>query len=212
MYRSSSWGKRGSCDWHRSSTKARDRWRPISAHSSSNPCFFRFRFRVAGRFHCRQHPLSIVDTDSASCCSPETSSSRVGLLHSFVRSPSISQRAFSDSELSLKELFRQGRGRNVKHFSGELKPVLLGWVNYFSLAEVKIHFEELDGWIRRRLRCLLFLLIVSSERKCYCHRRIGRICSLSFPTLCPVHPAEYSKVADTRSKDSEARLTSAYPS
>jgi len=56
----------------------------------------------------------------------------------------------------LKELFRQGRGRNLKRFTRELKPVLVGWVNYFSLAEVKVSFEELDGWIRRRLRCLLW--------------------------------------------------------
>ena len=31
-----------------------------------------------------------------------------------------------------------------------------GWVNYFRLAEVKGIFEELDGWIRRKLRCILW--------------------------------------------------------
>jgi hypothetical protein len=29
-------------------------------------------------------------------------------------------------------------------------------VNYFRLAEVKGIFEELDGWIRRKLRCVLW--------------------------------------------------------
>ena len=38
----------------------------------------------------------------------------------------------------------------------ELTPLLRGWVNYFRLAEVKGVFEELDGWIRRKLRCLLW--------------------------------------------------------
>jgi RNA-directed DNA polymerase len=56
----------------------------------------------------------------------------------------------------LKDLFRQGRGRNIKRFIEELKPVLVGWANYFSLSDVKGNFEELDGWIRRRLRCLLW--------------------------------------------------------
>lgn len=56
----------------------------------------------------------------------------------------------------LKELFRKGRGRNLGRFIKELKPVLLGWVNYFSLADVKSTFDALDGWIRRRLRCLLW--------------------------------------------------------
>lgn len=56
----------------------------------------------------------------------------------------------------LRELFRQGRGRSLGQLIEELKPVLRGWVNYFRLAEVKGVFEELDGWIRRRLRCILW--------------------------------------------------------
>ena len=56
----------------------------------------------------------------------------------------------------LKELFRAGRGRNLAKFITELTPVLRGWVNYFRLAEVKGVFEEFDGWIRRKLRCVLW--------------------------------------------------------
>jgi RNA-directed DNA polymerase len=56
----------------------------------------------------------------------------------------------------LKELFRAGRGRNLVRFIEELRLVLRGWVNYFRLAEVKGVFEELDGWIRRKLRCILW--------------------------------------------------------
>ena len=29
-------------------------------------------------------------------------------------------------------------------------------MNYFRLAEVKGIFEELDGWIRRKLRCVIW--------------------------------------------------------
>ncbi len=56
----------------------------------------------------------------------------------------------------LKEMFRAGRGRNLVRFIHELTPVLRGWVNYFRLAEVKGVFEDLDGWIRRKLRCILW--------------------------------------------------------
>ncbi|MDT8451974.1 MAG: group II intron maturase-specific domain-containing protein [Gammaproteobacteria bacterium] len=38
----------------------------------------------------------------------------------------------------------------------ELAPKLRGWVNYFRLAGVKGIFEELDGWIRRHLRKILW--------------------------------------------------------
>jgi group II intron reverse transcriptase/maturase len=54
----------------------------------------------------------------------------------------------------LKLLFRQGRGRNLKKFIEELRSILLGWINYFRLSEVKGVFEALDSWIRRCLRCM----------------------------------------------------------
>jgi group II intron reverse transcriptase/maturase len=57
----------------------------------------------------------------------------------------------------LREIFRRGRGRNLsKLIEGELTPLLRGWMNYFRLAQVKGIFEELDGWIRRKLRCLIW--------------------------------------------------------
>lgn len=57
----------------------------------------------------------------------------------------------------LKDLFRQGRGRNLGRFIKEdLTPLLRGWVNYFRLAEVRGVFEELDQWLRRHLRCVLW--------------------------------------------------------
>lgn len=57
----------------------------------------------------------------------------------------------------LRAAFRRGRGRNLGRFiTEELKPLLTGWINYFGLAEVKGVFEELDGWIRRKLRNILW--------------------------------------------------------
>jgi RNA-directed DNA polymerase len=57
----------------------------------------------------------------------------------------------------LKDLFRRGRGRNLGRFiRDDLVPVLRGWINYFGLAEVKGVFEDLDQWIRHKLRCILW--------------------------------------------------------
>jgi len=54
-------------------------------------------------------------------------------------------------------LFRQGRGRNVGNFIKEdLTPFIRGWINYFKLTETKQFAEELDGWIRRRLRNIIW--------------------------------------------------------
>ncbi len=56
----------------------------------------------------------------------------------------------------LRATFRQGRGRSVGATLEELTPILRGWINYFRLAQVKQVFEELDGWLRRKLRCILW--------------------------------------------------------
>jgi RNA-directed DNA polymerase len=63
-------------------------------------------------------------------------------------------RSWKDKE-EVKELFRQGRGWSLKRTVDELTPFLRGWGNYFKLAQVKNVFEELDGWIRRRIRCII---------------------------------------------------------
>src|SRR5713226_3112098 len=57
----------------------------------------------------------------------------------------------------LREIFRRGRGRNLGQLiEVELTPLLRGWMNYFRLAEVKGIFEEMDSWIRRKLRGLIW--------------------------------------------------------
>ena len=60
-------------------------------------------------------------------------------------------------KVKLREILRRGRGRNIgRLIEEELTPLLRGWMNYFRLAEVKGIFEELDGWIRRKLRCVIW--------------------------------------------------------
>jgi RNA-directed DNA polymerase len=71
-----------------------------------------------------------------------------------IRVPEKSVKRFRQN---LKELFRRGRGRNLRRFIREtLNPMLRGWINYFRLSEVKGFAEKLDGWVRRRLRNILW--------------------------------------------------------
>jgi Group II intron, maturase-specific domain len=44
----------------------------------------------------------------------------------------------------------------MAHTIKDLVPVLRGWINYFRLAQVNGTFEDLDGWLRRKLRCILW--------------------------------------------------------
>ena len=56
----------------------------------------------------------------------------------------------------VKERLRRGRGQSLSKTIAELTPLLRGWLNYFRLAQVKGVFEDLDKWLRHRLRCLLW--------------------------------------------------------
>jgi group II intron reverse transcriptase/maturase len=56
----------------------------------------------------------------------------------------------------VRELSHTGRGRSLRHTIEELNPLLRGWINYFRLTDSNSVLDELDGWVRRRLRCLLW--------------------------------------------------------
>jgi RNA-directed DNA polymerase len=56
----------------------------------------------------------------------------------------------------VRKITKKGRGRNIKKVIEELTPKLRGWTVYFREAEVKGTFKELDGWIRRKLRCIMW--------------------------------------------------------
>ena len=34
--------------------------------------------------------------------------------------------------------------------------MIRGWVAYFRMSDVRLSFEKLDEWLRRKLRCLLW--------------------------------------------------------
>jgi group II intron reverse transcriptase/maturase len=56
----------------------------------------------------------------------------------------------------LRKTMREARGKSLKQTIERLNPVLRGWIAYFRLTEVKGLLEELDGWIRRKLRTVLW--------------------------------------------------------
>ena len=55
---------------------------------------------------------------------------------------------------AMRQKFREGRGRNVRAFLESLQPKLRGWASYFSVAETRKVFEDLDQWLRRKVRCM----------------------------------------------------------
>lgn len=56
----------------------------------------------------------------------------------------------------LRELLRGARGRKMADVIERINPVLRGWAGYFKLSQSKRPLEELDGWVRHKLRCVLW--------------------------------------------------------
>ena len=56
----------------------------------------------------------------------------------------------------IREVLKGARGRSLTTVITKLNPILRGWMAYFKLTETKQALEALDGWIRRKLRCILW--------------------------------------------------------
>ena len=56
----------------------------------------------------------------------------------------------------MRDIIVGNSSRNLGKTIDALNPVLRGWMSYFRLTEVRGVLQELDGWIRRKLRCLLW--------------------------------------------------------
>jgi hypothetical protein len=54
------------------------------------------------------------------------------------------------------EVLKGARGRKLSHTIEQLNPVPRGWGAYIQLTETRQALEEVDGWIRRKLRCILW--------------------------------------------------------
>lgn len=54
----------------------------------------------------------------------------------------------------VKEITRRNRGVNFEQVVKELNLIITGWSNYFRLANKWLStIRDLDGWVRRKLRC-----------------------------------------------------------
>jgi RNA-directed DNA polymerase len=56
----------------------------------------------------------------------------------------------------VRSLTRRSRSENLEDRVKRVSAYLAGWIGYFSLADTPSVFDDLDGWIRRRLRACLW--------------------------------------------------------
>lgn len=98
-----------------------------------------------------------VNREKSACARP---CERRFLGYSFTRQEQARLKIAFESRKRLYEKVREhqraGRGKSLAATISALNPLLRGWISYFRLTEVKSVLEELDGWVRHRLRGLLW--------------------------------------------------------
>lgn len=66
----------------------------------------------------------------------------------------VADKSIKSLKIKLKELTKRNRGYKLTDIVKEINAVIIGWTNYFHLANTWLGtFKELDGWLRRKLRC-----------------------------------------------------------
>ncbi len=76
--------------------------------------------------------------------------------HSILKDGSLGLSKQSEKRLrqKVKQITCRNRAVNTEQMISELHVALKGWLQYFKRARMKSKLEAIDGWIRRRLRCV----------------------------------------------------------
>jgi RNA-directed DNA polymerase len=66
----------------------------------------------------------------------------------------IAPQSLDRAKERVRRITRRSRGVSIEEVIDELNTFLMGWVTYFRYAECRRHLRDMDGWVRRKLRCL----------------------------------------------------------
>ncbi len=68
----------------------------------------------------------------------------------------IAPKAVQRFKRRVRQLTRRSRGVSLTQMVGQLALYLRGWCGYFGFCETSTELRDLDSWIRRRLRCVIW--------------------------------------------------------
>jgi hypothetical protein len=73
----------------------------------------------------------------------------------------------------IRRLTRRNIGRSLDQIRDRLNPVIIGWTNYYALADAKGHMERLDEHLRRRLRQIVWKQWKTPKKRYHSLRALG---------------------------------------
>lgn len=68
----------------------------------------------------------------------------------------IAPQAVARVKQRIREITSRKRGHTLDQIIKELKTYLTGWLGYFGYCQTPRVFADLNGWLRRKLRCLIW--------------------------------------------------------
>ena len=68
----------------------------------------------------------------------------------------LAQRSINRITYKIRRLTRRNSGRSLEQIRDRLNPVIIGWTNYFALADARGHMQRFDEHLRRRLRQIVW--------------------------------------------------------
>lgn len=77
----------------------------------------------------------------------------------------IAQKSIDRAKDKLRALTKPTRGNSFNTIIKELAEYLTGWRNYYSICEVNGEFRDIERWLRRRLRLLLWIRWKTSKKR-----------------------------------------------
>jgi RNA-directed DNA polymerase len=66
----------------------------------------------------------------------------------------IAPKSLKRAKNRLRRITRRNRGLSLEQMIGEVNTFVTGWVTYFRYAQGQSALRNLDGWLRRKLRCV----------------------------------------------------------
>jgi len=64
----------------------------------------------------------------------------------------IHEKPLNKFKAKLKEITSRSNAMNIEYRFLKLKQAIVGWINYFAIADMKSILKTLDEWLRRRIR------------------------------------------------------------
>lgn len=86
---------------------------------------------------------------------------------------SVHSKSIKNLKEKVRSKLRRNRGISIEKYLNELNPVLRGWFNYFRLGMTKYKLNEMDGWIRGKIRVILWKQWKTTKKRVRMQRKFS---------------------------------------